>query len=122
MVNELATLTKQENGDLEVTITLEGYILARELQNEGMQSDDAILGDLLEYDLCNGWGLLYADEIGCLSNAPVLTDAWYDDWRESGQVEVTDGHWWYFEPYQVRSVVTDLLRDGKAIFTKGSKR
>lgn len=119
MANELATLKKQENGDLRVTITQAGRSLVAELTDAGMQSDDAILGELLEYDLCNGWLLTYADAIGCLSNAPVLSDGWYDDWRETGQAEVADGHWWYFEPYQVRSVVTDLLRHGEAIFTKG---
>lgn len=119
-MSELATLKKQENGDLRVTITPEGRKLVAELTDAGMQSDDAILGDLLEYDLCNGWRLLYADEIGCLSNAPVLTDGWYEDWQEEGATEVADGHWWYFEPYQVRSVVTDLLRNGEAIFTSGS--
>ena len=117
MANELATLKKLENGDLEVTITPEGYILARDLQNEGRQSDDAILGDLLEYDLCNGWGFFTADQLGALSTAPVLCEGW--DVDREGLPEVVDEHWWYFEPYQVRSVVDDLLRHGKAIFTKG---
>lgn len=119
-MNDLVTLVEQENGDLAVTLTPEGRTLAAELITDGMQSDDIILGDLLEYDLCNGWRLLYADEIGCLSNAPVLADAWYDDWRETGQSQVEDGHWWYFEPYQVRSVMDDLLAHGVAIFTKGA--
>lgn len=119
MANEYATLTKQENGDLRVTITQAGRRRVAELTAEGMQSDDQILGELLEHDLCNGWRLLYADELGCLSNAPVLTDAWYEDYHEEGAIEVADGHWWYFEPYQVRSVVTDLLRHNEATFTKG---
>lgn len=117
MANELATLKKLPNGDLRVTITQEGRKLVAELTDEGMQSDDQILGELLEYDLCNGWRLLYADEIGCLSNAPVLADEWEE--TEQYGTDVRMGHWWYFEPYQVRSVVTDLLRHDEAIFTKG---
>ena len=117
MANELATLAKQESGDLRVTITREGQSLVAQRTGEGMQSDDAILGELLEYDLCNGWGLCYADELGALSTAPVLYEC--GDLDKQGRPTVEDGHWWYFEPYQVRSAVTDLMRYGEAIFTKG---
>lgn len=115
-MNDLVTLVKQENGDLTVTLTPAGRAEIEDARSGGV-GDDVTLWLLLEWHLCNGWGLFEADELGALSNAPVLADGW--DVDAQGRPDVIDGKWWYFEPYQVRSVVDDLRRHGVAIFTKG---
>jgi hypothetical protein len=109
---ECVQLVKRLNGDLEVRLTEHGR---EELQAAG-DDDEATLLSLLDYDLCNGWTLCEASELGALSNAGVLTDsAYFDDY---GGFDV-EGEWWYFEPYQVRSVVMELRAHGVAVFSKG---
>ena len=116
-MSELVTLDTRENGDLAVVLTDAGRAEIEDAR-AGDVPDDATLWLLLEWHLCNGWGLFDADEIGALSQAPVLADGW--DANARGEIEVVDGKWWYFEPYQVRSVVMELRRAGVAIFTKGA--
>lgn len=119
MANELATLTKQENGDLKVVLTPDGREYLNE--HEGKRDHESLLDDLLSDYLDKEWHLWDADFLGCLSQAPVLTKEVWWDWNETeGREEMQVGRWWYFEPYQVRSVVTELLRHGEAIFTKGA--
>lgn len=117
MSDKLVTLEWRANGDLAVTLTDAGRRESEEARLWG-EPDDIALYLLLEYDLCNGWGLFTADQLGALSQAPVLAEGW--DVDHNGLPQVHDDHWWYFEPYQVRSVMDALLRDGVAIFTKGA--
>jgi hypothetical protein len=117
--NEYVRIFETATGTLRVTLTAEGRSLIEEARAHG-EPDDPTLATLLEWHLCNGWDLLDADLIGALSNAPILTRDL--DWNETGAwpfIRVA-GEWWYFEPYQVRSVVDDLLAHGVAIFTKGA--
>ena len=73
---------------------------------------------LLECWLCSGWTLCEADELGALSEAPILSqDISISD---AGEYEVT-GPVYYYEPYQVRSVLDDIARDGVAVFLRASE-
>ena len=75
------------------------------------------LGWLLEDFIENGWTLCEADEIGALSNAPVLSRDMATNDR--GDYEVY-GPLYYFEPYQVVGVIETIKRHGVAVFTKAS--
>ena len=61
----LATFTKLNNGNLEMTLTREGRAEAR----EGAQ-----FNDLIESQLANGWEYVQPEEVGALTDATIITD------------------------------------------------
>lgn len=95
--------------------TLELRATADEVEDVRGLPEMEALATLLEYQLCNGWTLCEADELGALSNAPVLSeDIWTND---QGQYELPSGATFYaYLSYQVRSVLDDIERNGVAVF------
>lgn len=85
------------------------------LYGESQSVDILIGGDIPQAR----WQIVDADQLGNLSNAPVLIysksgdDVWYDD--ETGLLQVSVfAALWYYEPYQVYSWV-ELVLSGKEV-------
>ena len=73
------------------------------------------LAMLFERELCNGWTLCDASELGALSEAPVLSQDISLD--SAGQHTAPDNAtFYYFARYQVDSVLELLARDGVVVF------
>jgi|GEM_PF-2409048 len=71
--------------------------------------------ELIEDFLCNGWDWVNAEDIGALTEAPLLTnDIEIDD---QGNV-IKVGIIYKYEMYQVYDPVEEIFSEGKIILTK----
>jgi hypothetical protein len=105
---------KKVNGDLEITLTDEGRaefddILAEQEKHGSMQA----LCELLEYQLCNGWDWVRPEEIGALTNAPILSEE--VDRDDQGDLKSVGRVYW-FPDYMVTDEIEELQKTGKIVF------
>jgi len=102
------------NGNLCIELTDEGKEEIEDLwSNHPEWNDYDILRELIEHQLCNGWSWLNPEDVGALTEAPILSDgASYDD---DGAMEVYGKVWWY-PNYMVDELSVVLHDDGKLIF------
>lgn len=99
---------------------LEVRASADELREVQHLSEMTALATLLEVQMANGWTLCEADQLGCLSQAPVLSrDIVYGERAEYDLAP--GGRFYYFEPYQLRGVIYDLERRGVAVFSEAKE-
>jgi hypothetical protein len=115
MIERLVTLTKDVDGNLVIKLTKSGK--NKELKDYLLSlSDNDALSELLDYELCNGWDMIYPEEIGALTDAPILSDdAQYND---DGELIWCDNVYWYPD-YQVLSPVEELFKYDQVVFQKG---
>ena len=100
-----------DNGDLEITPTFH----AREETDHFLSlPTKQALSELFEDWLGNGWEFLRPEQIGALTDAPILTDEII--YGDLGNVEFL-GHVWWFPNYAIENEVETLLRNGKVIFS-----
>lgn len=110
---------KTDNGNLK--ISLEGKEDREELATMLARwggNDIAILADMLEYTRLNGngWGILNPEDIGALTESPILTDDYSVE--DDGTVTVhPESNVWWFPNYMVENFAETLARDGFVIFT-----
>ena len=71
------------------------------------------LVDLLDYQLCNGWDWIRPEEIGALTDAPILGQVTRND-----DGDFLDGDVYWFPDYMVTDPVEHLLTHGYVIFQK----
>lgn len=78
------------------------------------KADDDALAEMAEPWLGNGWTWVAPEDIGALTQAPILSqDVEYDD--EHGDI-VRVGRIYYFDRYQTHSEVEELLAHGEVVF------
>jgi len=93
-----------------------------EIRNrESNCNDISALADLMDYPginkIGNGWTVISADQLGNLSEAPMLIENL--DIKDNGDFEThEDTKIYYFDNYQVRHFMDDLIKYGEAIFQK----
>jgi hypothetical protein len=107
------------NGNLKISLTNEGKIELTEMQEQYKEkwSDETMLREIIEHQLCNGWDWLSAGQVGALTDSPILSnDVIYNE--NTDEIESADHCWWYPD-YMVTDFVQALLTDGHLIFTKG---
>lgn len=71
------------------------------------------LHEVMESNIGNGWGVHFADELGQLSNAPVITE---DHTFEDDGTIVISGKIWYFPNYMIVCPIAKLLENGHVDF------
>jgi len=105
------------NGNLKISLIPEGKIELTEIQEQYKEqwSDEIMFREIIEHQLCNGWTWVQPEDIGALTEAPILSDdVVYND---DGIVEFIDNVWWY-PNYMVESLTEKLQENGYLIFTK----
>jgi hypothetical protein len=106
--------TRGEGDDqfLRMTVTAEGKAELQARVDDGESIDaDQCLHDLLEDHTSNGWDWVRPEEIGALTDAPIISDNVERD--DHGDI-TTVASVYAFMDYQVRSVASDLLNYGYA--------
>jgi len=106
------------NGDLKITLNPEGKIELTETQEQYKDSwnDFDLFYNIIDYHLCNGWTRLYPEDVGALTESPILSqDVSYND---NGDIETVGDIFWY-PNYQVENLAEKLLENGYLIFSKG---
>lgn len=88
----------------------------QEMFEKCTHTDHGFLADLLEY---TGWGpnghldQVAPEDIGALTNAPILTD---DLEVDDQGVKTVRGRVWWFPNYQIESFAETLIKTGKVTF------
>ena len=105
------------NGDLKITLTPEGKIELEEISFnlENQYNDCDMLRDIIEHQLCNGWTWVQPEDIGALTEAPILSDNIV--YNDNDIVEFINNVWWY-PNYMIDNLIEKLYGDGYIIFTK----
>ena len=80
---------------------------------EWVEGTDNILVKLLEDHLCNGWEFVAPEDLGALTDAPILSDEVERD--EDGNVTKVGTVYW-FPDYAIRCELDELLEKGEVFF------
>lgn len=103
---------KIENDVLKITTDSEGQAELKEM-GEGVQSDD-VMYDVFEPVVCNGLAWVAPEDIGALTDAPILSD----DSKDDDDKYPEDAKFYWYPSYQLKSPLCDLRDFGEAIFTQ----
>ncbi len=103
------------NGNLVITLTPEGRESITDAQAVGPNIDaEQFMHDLFEWQTCNGWEWIAPEEIGALTDAPILSD---DAARDDEGRLTNIGRVFWFPNCQVESAVQTLRERGTVTFT-----
>ncbi len=76
---------------------------------------DSKLGEVIEWQLGNGWSWVRPEENGALTDAPILSDD--IEYNDHGDVVSVGAVYWY-PRYEVSDPVAQLLTDGSVDFVR----
>jgi hypothetical protein len=97
----------REPGKLKLTLLPEA--------REDIEVGKTQLGDVIEHQLCNGWERVAPEEIGALTDAPIITD----DCQRDGDGKLTEcGPVYAYMDYQVSDPVAVLAERGFVYLTR----
>ncbi len=69
--------------------------------------------EAIEQQLCNGWTEILPEQVGALTDSPILSESVeYDD---NGDVESIGDSWW-FPNYMIEDPLETLYKTGQVIF------
>jgi hypothetical protein len=99
---------------LVITLLPEGHdeICSETIKGRNIDSND-FMNEVFEHQLCNGWEWIRPEEIGALTDAPILSNTVKRD--EDGKLVNCDRVYW-FPDYAVESPIRTLYNDGKVVF------
>ena len=115
MAGKYVELDKQVNGDLRITLLPEAREDVQEIAASEQSSADAKLAEIIEWHLGEGWSFVPPEDIGALTEAPILSDD--IDLDEQGKVQHVGVVYW-FPGYEVKDPIAQLLEDGYVDFTQ----
>lgn len=102
------------NGNLMISLTPEGRAAVEAAAEQGQNTDSThFIHDLFEWQVCNGWEWIAPEEIGALTDAPILSDS--ADRDEQGRLTKIGKVYW-FPNYQIESAVQTLYDTGTVTF------
>ena len=106
------------NGNLILTPTPAGIIEAKNHLAGPLCSNDALY-ELLEDWICNGWAWVAPEQIGALTDAPIISpDAWTDD---DGELQITEvGHVYAQMTYMIENPVQSWAGGKSVHFQRGN--
>lgn len=107
--------TELQNGNLRLTLSEDGTKYYDEAV-QIIQNNSAIsaLLTLTEYYWTNGWGVLEADELHQMSQAPVIVQ---DYTIEDDGSRTLYGKAWYYPNYMILNPLEEILKEGYVDFT-----
>jgi hypothetical protein len=107
---------RQQGYNLRLVPTKEGRREARHLMNRGVGSDRALI-ELLEDHLGNGWDILAPEEIGALTEAPIVAES-DEIFRNDRNEVVLAGKIYYFDKYAILDEIEEFAK-GKSVMFSG---
>jgi hypothetical protein len=113
MTQQLVTFEKLPNKNLKITL-LDREGVEELAAQYGVQSDTCFY-EVIEYQLCNGWENIPAEDIGALWSGEFIL---CDDCVRDDDNKITGIHTVYaFDSYAIRSETQELLDKGYVILT-----
>ena len=105
---------EKQAGGVRIVLLTEAREDVQEIATAELDADSK-LGEIIEWQLGNGWSWVRPEDIGALTDAPILSDdIEYDD---HGDV-VNVGEVFWYPRYDVSDPVDQLLTDGYVDFVR----
>lgn len=116
MAGKYTEFDKQANGNLRITLLEEARDDVQEIAASQELDADNKLAQVIEWQLSNGWSMLRPEDVGALTDAPILSED--VDTDAQGKVRSVGTVYWY-PSYDVRDPVAQLLQNGYVDFACG---
>jgi hypothetical protein len=99
-------ITKTKAGNLELRLTPLGHLELKELREAHPDwYGEALLSELLDPQLCNGWTLVPPEQIGALTSGTIISDEYETD--DNGDCRACGRVYWDSQ-YAVRDTLAEL--------------
>ena len=115
MSGKYTEFEKQANGNLRIVLLPAARADVEEIASQEMDADSR-LAETIEWQLSNGWSLLRPEDIGALTEAPILSEE--VDYDDQGNVDRVGTVYWYPQ-YDVFDPIGQLLTNGSVEFVRG---
>jgi hypothetical protein len=115
MSGKYTEFEKLANGNLRIVLLPEARAEVEEIASKEMDADSR-LAETVEWQLSNGWSLLQPEDIGALTEAPILSEE--VDYDGQGHVDQVGTVYWYPQ-YEVFDPIGQLLTNGFVEFVRG---
>src|SRR5260221_678367 len=115
MAGKYTEFDKQANGNLRIKLLEEARADVQEMASKELDADSK-LAQVIEWQLANGWSFVRPEDVGALTDAPIITED--IDTDDQGNVRNVGTVYWYPQ-YDVRDPVTQLLENGYVEFVRG---
>jgi len=115
MSGKYTEFEKQANGHLRIALLPEARGDVQEISSKEIDADNK-LSEVIEWQLANGWSLVRPEDVGALTDAPILSED--IDTDDQGNVRSVGTVYWYPQ-YDVTDPVTKLLQNGYIDFLRG---
>lgn len=111
-----------KNGDLKITLDTYSYDWL-EIEKKNNNHDEVdIMNKLMDQfgQLGDGYGIYNGDELGMLSNAPIiLCDYFINDTENGSEIDWDeDSQAWYYPDYQIKDFTDILYERGEIVLPK----
>lgn len=114
MAGKYVEFDKQANGNLHIILLPEAREDVQEIASSQQLTADNKLAEVIEWHLGNSWTFVSPEDIGALTEAPILSEG--IDYDNHGKVQHVGVVYWYPE-YEVKDPVEQLLENGFVDFT-----
>jgi hypothetical protein len=115
MSGKYTEFEKQAGGNLRIVLLEEARESVQEIAAKEIDADSK-LAETIEWQLSNGWSLLRPEDIGALTEAPILSEE--ADFDNQGTARNVGTVYWYPQ-YDVFDPVAKLLENGYVEFVRG---
>lgn len=115
MSEQYTEFEKQANGNLRITLLEEARASVQEIASKEITADSK-LAETIEWQLSNGWSMVRPEDIGALTEAPILSEE--VDFDNQGIARNVGTVYWYPQ-YDVSDPVAKLLENGYVEFVRG---
>ncbi len=115
MAGKYTEFEKQSNRNLRIVLLEEARDDVQEIASKELTADSK-LAQVIEWQLSNGWSMVQPEDVGALTDAPILTEEMDTDTQ--GNVLKVGTVYWFLQ-YDVRDPVTQLLENGHVEFVRG---
>ena len=115
MSGKYTEFDKQPDGTLRITLLADQRESVEDIAAQEITADNK-LAQVIEWQLGNGWSFVRPEDIGALTEAPILTEE--IDTDDQGTVLKVGTVYWYPQ-YDVSDPVAKLLENGSIDFERG---
>ncbi len=115
MSGKYTEFEKQAGGNLRIVLLEEARESVQEIAAKEIDADSR-LAETIEWQLTNGWSLVRPEDVGALTDAPIVTED--IDTDNQGNVLHVGTVYWYPQ-YDVSDPVAKLLENGYVDFVRG---
>ncbi|HEV2581043.1 MAG TPA: hypothetical protein VGT44_09335 [Ktedonobacteraceae bacterium] len=115
MSGKYTEFEKQTDGNLRIVLLPEARYDVQEISSQEIDADRK-LSEVIEWQLANGWSLVRPEDVGALTDAPLLSED--VDIDDQGTIRSVGIVYWYPQ-YDVSDPVEQLLQQGYVDFVRG---